>query len=106
MKITDFKITHKLEGDKFCSSCLKENPSSDKGYSLCCYEDVVNKETAIKFSKRKDITNFLKETYKDVKEFGNLFFSNNAIFSFENRLVCINISKKEEIIIEELSCKI
>jgi len=106
MKIIDFKITKNLKGEKFCSSCFKENPKSDKGYSLCCHEDVVNKETALKFSKRRDITIFLKDTYKEVKEFGNLFFSNNAIFSFENRLVCINITKSEDEIIEELKCKI
>jgi hypothetical protein len=106
MNTKDFKITKNLKGEKFCSSCFKENPDSDKGYSLCCHEDVVNKETAIKFSKRRDITIFLKDTYKEVKEFGNLFFNNNAIFSFENRLVCINITKSEDEIIEELKCKI
>ena len=107
MNTKDIKITKNIKGDKFCSSCFKENPNSERGYSLCCHEDVVNKETAIKFSKRRDITVFLKDTYKkEIKEFGNLFFNNNAIFSFDNRLVCINITKSEEEIIEELKCKI
>ena len=109
MNIKDFVITNQieeLEAEKFCCACLSANPESEKGYSLCCHEDVVNKQLALKFSKRKDISNFIKIKFNEVKEFGNLFFNHKAIFSFENRLVCINITKSEEEIIEELKCKI
>lgn len=108
MKITDFKITNKvkeIKEEKFCSSCFKENPETEQGYSLCCHEDVLNKKDILKFTKRRDILNKLKEK-EEVSEHGNLYCRDEAIFKFQDRLVYINVSKKEEIIIEELSCKI
>lgn len=109
MNIKDFVITNQIEeveAEKFCCSCLSANPESEKGYSLCCHEDIVNKELALKFSKRRDISNFIKIKFNEVKEFGNLFFNPRAIFSFENRLVHINILNNREEIIKELKCNI
>ena len=108
MNVRDFIITNKikeLKENKFCSCCLSMNPKEDGGYSLCCYEDVVNQELALKFSKRRDIYNFIKLS-REVKEFGNLFFNNNAIFKMGNELLSINVSEDINKIIKELTCKI
>lgn len=109
MNIKDFVITNQieeLEVEKFCCACLSANPESDAGYSLCCHEDIVNKQLALKFSKRRDISNFIKIKFNEVKEFGNLFFNHKAIFSFENKLVHINILNNKEEIVKELKCNI
>lgn len=68
MNVRDFKITENIkniEADKFCSSCFKSNPENDAGYSSCCHEDIVNKELALKFSKRRDISNFIKIKFNE-----------------------------------------
>lgn len=109
MNEKDFVITNQIEAieaEKFCCSCLGVNPDGDAGYSLCCNEDIVNKQLALKFSKRRDVFNFIKTKFKEAKEYGNLFFNHNAIFSFENKLVHINILNNREEILEELKCNI
>ena len=65
------------------------------------YQKEVIPKTIKKEVKNND-DNTKEEKFNEVKEFGNLFFSNKAIFSFENRLVHINILNNREEIIEEV----
>lgn len=93
------RILKSNENNKFCDSCLKENPESNFGFSSCCFENVSKKETALKFAKRTDILNYLKKMDAEVRAFGNLYFRETAIFIFKNKEIEIDLRlNKEEII--------
>lgn len=105
MKLQDFKKTKEIKNsneNRFCECCLKENPESDRGYTLCCHEDVINKEMAVKYSKRMDVLRFIQKTNKEATGHGNLHFRNDAIIKISDYLFNINVNKTENEIINEV----
>lgn len=110
MKLQDFIRTEQVKNskaDRFCECCLKENPEADMGYSLCCHTDVVNKELALKFSKRMDVLRFIqKDISAETTAHGNLYFRNDAIIKLGTYLFNINVNKTEEEIINEVKTSI
>lgn len=80
MKLKDFKITKqvitaaKKKGTySFCECCLSTNPELDDGYTTCCNEPSIDKDTALMNAKTTDIQNFLSTKWKT-----RSFLSNNS----------------------------
>ena len=106
MELKDFRRTAQVkdsQANKFCECCLKENPASCMGYSLCCDADVISKDVALKFSKRADVLRFVqKKISTEAEGWGNLYFREDAIIKLGTYMFNISVSKTEEEIINEV----
>lgn len=113
MKLKDFKLTKQVIASakkkgthSFCECCLSPNPELDDGYTICCNEPSVDKNTALMNAKTTDIQNYLSIKWKT-----RSFLSNNSsrranlitfVLENKNKSFDIYVDSSEEDIIKNV----